>query len=1029
MLIYPCITMKKTCLFFLLLLITFHLSAERRNINTHWKFQQGDFPEARYASFDDTPWREIHLPHDWAFENGFSADGTQKDKGGYASGGVGWYRKEIILTPEEAKAPKVYLDFDAAYMNAEVWINDAYLGKRPYGYISFSYDVTKYLKTGRNVVAVRIDNSLEPSARWYHGCGIYGNVYLRSHGNIHFEKDATFIHTANSKGEVAVQSTFTSFKQSQDVHAIVEILDAEGNIKATDQSAILLAHKGKGIFELKLRVRKPQLWSPEKPNLYTMRLKLTDTNHNELDSQSIRFGFRDLGWSAEKGFFLNGKQYKLRGVCEHLEGGPTGAIYTQQLLRWKLQLLKDMGCNAIRTAHNPQIPCFYDLCDEMGILVLDEIFDGWKRKADFDYGMQAFNEWWEKDLRSFVRRDRNHPCVFLYSMGNETRGDIAPQLVAVCHEEDPTRLVTSGSSNSKDMDVLGMNGGSETDGYIETYKPDKQPFIATENPHTWQVRGYYRTQTWYRDGYWEGAKNPQVIPNLTNQEIFTYDWTSPEKRRNVKQIFNSSYDNATVRTTARRIIEFLREKDWFSGSFRWTGFDYLGEAGYVHGGWPFRAFQSGALDLAGFPKDLYYLYQSEWSDKDMVHILPHWTHPTLAQGTIVPVWVYTSGDEVELRLNGKRLGRKNKGRKWDEIQCQFDVPYEKGTLEAIAYRNGKEIARSTQRTAGAPTQLGIDIENPQLKADFTDVSILTIRQEDANGTLYPYGENRIHAFISGAAKVLSFENGSPVDTECNYHAASRRCFFGLNRIFLQSTDNRYSEPVSILIASINGDKKLMQSDKVTITCYEKSLRGQLPQRNLKIYYTTDGSQPSPASTLYKDAFTIAPNTTVKAVVYDGHKALIRMTETFGPNEGLYWGKVGEPNCSFTGEQAEHSQLTDCKKGYQGEGFYAEGYVIPQPGKGRISWYQENDGEKLNTQLCIRYSQDCKDGETTMELYNHNQLVQKISFPNTGSTASHWKEKIVPITLHSGANNLSLRSVSEKGSPSIDQIRITTSIFR
>ena len=1018
--------MKKQFLLIPLLLASMSSMAEEREINTHWKFQSGDFPEAKYANFDDAPWREVHLPHDWAFENGFSANGPQRDKGGYASGGIGWYRKEFTLTKEETQAKKVFVDFDAAYMNSEVWVNGTYLGKRPYGYISFSYDITKHLKPGNNVLSVRIDNSLEPSARWYHGCGIYGNVYLRTHGECYFEKDATFIHTANSKGEVGVKSVFKSAENNKALRTYVEILDAQGVVKAHSTSSKVLTANGEGCTEMKLRVRKPLLWSPETPNLYTMRFKLLDKDNNEVDTQDIRFGFRDLGWTAENGFFLNGKQYKLRGVCEHLEGGPTGAIYTEQLLRWKLQLLKDMGCNAVRTAHNPQIPCFYDICDEMGILVMDELFDGWLRKADFDYGMQAFDQWWEKDLRSFIRRDRNHPCVFLYSMGNETRGDIAPKLVEACHEEDPTRLVTSGSANSNDMDVIGMNGGSETDGYIESYVPKDKPFIATENPHTWQVRGYYRTQTWYRDGFRKGPKCPQVIPNLTEKEIFTYDWTSPEKRRNVKQIFNSSYDNATVRTTARRIMEFLRDKNWFSGSFRWTGFDYLGEAGYVHGGWPFRAFQSGALDLAGFPKDLYYLYQSEWSSKDMVHILPHWTHPTLTKGTIVPIWVYTTGDEVELLFNGKSLGRKSKGTKWDEMQCQFDVPYEEGTLEAIGYRDGKVIARNTQRTAGAPTQLGISIENPKLKADYKDVSILTIRQEDNNGTLYPYGENRIHAYITGAAKVLSFESGSPVDTECNYNAASKRCFFGLNRIFVQSTDNKCCQPVSILLASINGDKKLMQSDKVTITCYEKALRGELPVRNLKVYYTTDGSQPCTKSKLYTGAFTITPETTVKVVVYDGEKELIQMKETFGPEEGLYWGKVGEPICAFNGEQAERVQLIDCQKQSKGEGFYAEGFVLPKPGKGQINWYQENDGEKMGAELAIRYSQDNKGAETVMALYNNDQLVKEITFPDTGSKANNWKEIIVPLELKSGANNLSLRSVSKETSPNIDQMRIITS---
>ena len=1013
--------MKKIILVFLFLAIGFQLMAEKRIVNSYWRFIEGDHPEAKYMEYDDTPWREVHLPHDWAFEKGFSADGSQKENGGYATGGIGWYRKEFTLTEAEQQAKKVCIDFDAAYMNSEVWLNGHYLGKRPYGYISFSYDITRFLKKGRNVVAVRIDNSLEPSARWYHGCGIYGDVHLRFHDDVYFEKDGTFIYQANSKGQVAVRLPFKSLNGDRTVRASMDIVDAEGEVKAHVRSAKVKSVRGEGSIEVKLNVKNPLLWSPESPNLYTLRMKLIDSSNKELDNQQIRFGFRDLAWSAQEGFFLNGKPYKLRGVCEHLEGGPTGAIYTEQLLRWKLQLLKDMGCNAVRTAHNPQIPAFYDLCDEMGMLVMDEIFDGWSRKAAFDYGMQAFDEWWERDLTSFVRRDRNHPCIFLYSVGNETAGKIAPRLVEVCHALDDTRCVTSGNCNLEDMDIRGMNGVSEFEHFIHTYQPQQQPFIATENPHTWQVRGFYRTQTWYRDGFTKGKNAPLEMPDLAEKEVFAYDWISPGKRRNKKQVFNSSYDNATVRTPARRIIEHLRDKAWFSGSFRWTGFDYLGEAGYVHGGWPFRAFQSGAIDLAGFPKDLYYLYQSEWADKDMVHILPHWTHPDLKEGTVIPVWVYTSGDEVELFLNGKRIGRKCKGKAWNEMQCQFDVPWTEGTLQAIAYRNGKEIARGMQVTAGAPAQLGIAVENDDLKADLRDVSMLTIRQEDTHGNLNPYGENRVHVYIEGGAKVLSFENGSPVDTERTYQAASRRCFYGLNRLFVQSTDTMRSQPVSVMLASINGDKKLKQSDVVSITCYEETLRGDLPKRKLKIYYTTDGSEPSPFSTLYRGPFRLQQPARIKAVVYDGNKALIKLTESFGPEEGMYWGKAGEPVCAFSGEQAESVQLTDCTKHGQGEGFCGEGFVIPQPAKGQINWYREHDGGKAEAMLIIRYAQSNKGGKTVMELYNNDRLLKSIQFSDTGSISGNWKEISIPVLLNEGANHFSLRSVSKDAAPSIDQM--------
>lgn len=1015
--------MKKRNLAWLLFAAAFtQTMADTRSINKDWKFILGDVPAARQIDYDDASWRRLSLPHDWAFENGYSADGAQGAQGGYAQGGIGWYRKELVLSPEELRAEKVFLDFEAAYMNSEVWINGQYLGKCPYGYIPFSYDVTPYLKPGKNVVSVRIDNSLEPSARWYHGCGIYANVHLRTHESAYMEKDGTFISTANSKGEVALQCLVKSVKSQRKVRLKATLLDERGKKKARKETEWVTIGQA-DTLALQMNVRHPKLWSPETPHLYQVHLQLFDEQGHEVDNQRIRIGFRDIAWEPENGFILNGKQYKLCGVCDHLEGGPIGAMYTPQLLRWKLQLLKDMGCNAVRTAHNPQVPAFYDLCDEMGLLVMDEAFDGWKRKATYDYGMQAFATHWERDLRAFVRRDRNHPSVFIYSVGNETHGALGAELVRVCHEEDHSRLVTSGSGNPAVMDVVGINGGSETKKFLENYQPADKAFVGTENPHTWQVRGYYRTRTWYRDGYNEKSQQMMKIPHLTDHEIFTYDWTAPEKRSNRKQIFNSSYDNATVRATARHMLEAMRDKNWFSGCFRWTGFDYLGEAGYVHGGWPFRAFMSGALDLAGFPKDLFYLYQSEWSDKDMVHILPHWTHPMMELGTVVPVWVYTTGDEVELWFNGKSLGRKQKGRAWNEMQCSFDVPWQPGTLEAVAYRKGKEIARTRQTTAGAPSRVEVQIENPRLKADGEDVSILTLRQEDKQGTLYPYGENRVHVFLEGPARVLSFENGNPVDTECNFGATSRRCFFGWNRLFVQSVEDAKNTPVSVVLAAICGDKKLKQSGEITIAFEENALRGRLPKRDIQIYYTTDGSQPTRSSRRYEKPFVLDEAAVVKAVVFDGNRQLMEMSESFGPDEGLYWGKPGEEENASTAEQAEQLKLTACKVMKKMKGYRGSGYVVPVPGEGTLSWYQENDGVKAKGTLTLRYALPEQSKPVVMSLYNNNKLVRQLELKAGGKGKSQWQQFKVPVVIYSGANQLMLKSVSPEGAPCIDEITL------
>ena len=1010
----------KFILIHLVCLIPFSVWAEQRSLNDNWLFYLGDPSSAHLSTYDAASWQSLNLPHDWAYERGYSEDGAQKDKGGYASGGIGWYRRRLDLTEAEQKSQKVVLAFEAVYRNAEVWLNGHWLGKCPYGYLPFAYDITPYLKKAGNTIAVRVDNSLEPSARWYHGCGIYGNVSLRTYQSAFFNDGGTFVAKSDSRGNLELSSDITILPggKSSTMHLVACLMDTKGQ----EQNRYVSGPISQSCRQsLKMKIDDPLQWSPERPSLYQLQLQLIDAEGKLCDERHLRIGFRDFDWSIEQGFFLNGCPFKLRGVCEHLEGGPTGAICTPQLLRWKLQLLKDMGCNAIRTAHNPQLPIFYDLCDEMGLLVMDEIFDGWKRKADYDYGMQAFAQHWEKDLRTIIRRDRNHPSVFLYSIGNETRGPMASAMVQVCHEEDSTRQVTSGTAESSLMDIYGVNGHSEDKHFLESFIPKQRPFIATENPHTWQVRGFYRSQTWYRDGY-KPAKM-MWIPNLTEQEIFTYDWTAPENKRNHKQIFNSSYDNATVRVTARHILEALRDKPWFSGSFRWTGFDYLGEAGYVHGGWPFRAFQSGALDLAGFPKDLYYLYQSEWTTRDMVHILPHWSHPMMELGTKIPVWVYTSGDEVELFLNGRSLGRQQKGMAWDKMQCEFMVPWTPGKIEAVAYRDGKEIARTAQITSDTPSRIGIEMENGHLKADGSDISILTFRQLDARGTLYPYGENRVHVVISGPARMLSFENGSPVDTECNFQARSRRCFFGLNRAFVQSTGGDVNDPVSIMVCAICGDKKLKQSNLITINSEELSLRGKLPKRQLNIFYTTDGSIPTNKSLRYRKAFPIKAGTTVRSAIYDGDSLLVQMSERFGPNEGLYWGNFGDNTYGALGEQAEQMLLKACSVGHEGEGAFGGAYVVPTPGQGKILWYQENDGGKTQGTLTIRYAQQTTSEKTIMALYHNDKLVENIVFENTGSSHSHWKEKKVKVTIYPGANQFSLRSVSDEFSPSIDQVKL------
>lgn len=982
-------------------------AAESVKINSGWLFSLSDENQAKEINYDDSGWRELSLPHDWAFENGYSKNGAQTDKGGYACGGIGWYRKHLDI-PGGMTGKRLFLDFDAVYMNSEVWINGIYLGKRPYGYISFSYEISKFIKSGDNVISVRVDNSLEPSARWYHGCGIYGNVYLRTENDLHFIKDGIHVRTpeiAASEGSVSVSYELSDISAASEIETVIK---KDGKTVSRKKTAA-----GENV---NLKVDSPQLWSPDSPQLYELRIRVKDHKGRIQDEETINFGFRTIDWDPETGFFLNGKNLKLRGVCEHLEGGPVGAAWTEELMEWKISLLKEMGCNAIRTSHNPQLPFFYDICDRMGILVMDEAFDGWRKKAEHDYGAQAFDKWWERDLRDMIRRDRNHPSVFIYSLGNETKGNVAAEMVAVCHEEDPDRMTTSGHSASEVMDVLGVNGNSEKQSFIHSYRPSGKAFIGTETPHTWQVRGYYRTKTWYRDGYPNKSQDPFPIPDLTENEIFGYDWTSPDKRRNVKQVFNSSYDNATVRITARHNIAFLRDLPWYSGHFRWTGFDYLGEAGYVHGGWPFRAFMGGVIDLAGLKKDHYFLYQSQWreNDLDMIHILPHWTHPSMKKGSFVPVWVYTTGDSAELFLNGKSLGIIKKGKEWNRMQCEWLVPWSPGEITAVAYRNGKEICRTSVKSSDT----GADID---IVKDCTagEISIYTFTTIDKYGNIFPYGDNRVHVVLPYGAEMLSFENGNPVDTECNFHADSRRAFFGLCRAFIRDLGKNGT----ITVGCINGDRSLNMSDTASICVKDINIRtGKTTGRKYSIRYTVDGSEPDETSAPYLSPFKVRPNTIVKATAFFNGKAVMKMQETFGGDDTIYWGTPGEEICKTKGLQAEYAKLHNASvRNSTGENVNGAGYVVMESA-GSITWYQENDGSSIDAHLRIRYSQE-SGNPTFVELRNNGELIRRIEFTDTGSTDRNWEYIVIPVTIYSGANYIELKVITEQ-SPSIDEIEIS-----
>ncbi|WP_211324076.1 glycoside hydrolase family 2 TIM barrel-domain containing protein [Echinicola strongylocentroti] len=955
--------------------------------------------------------KNINIPHDWAFNNGISKTGSQTDKGGYYSGGVAWYQR-LFETPEDLGDQYLYLEFDGVYRNSEVWVNGHYLGKRPYGYISFRYEISDYLHEGENLIAVRVDNSEEPSARWYHPCGIYAPVRLITKSPDHILPLGVFSTSSFSgSGEATVNTEVTIGLQEKNTSQMTletVLLNKNGEVEGRKEQIITKEGKDTVSYVSDIQVPSPVLWEPDSPYLYTLVTRLKSQN-DVLDEVKTQIGIREVEWTSKEGFFLNGQQTKLRGVCEHWEGGPVGGAWTKPLMRWKLGLLKEMGVNAIRTAHNPYPPFFYDLCDEMGLMVMDEVFDGWKKKAPFDYGSQDFVEWWERDLTEWIKRDRNHPSVIIWSVGNETNGPVGADIVAQCHALDSTRLVTSGHSGSQFMDVHGVNGHSEKMSFYDEDHPDKA-FIATEAPHTWQTRGYYRTQSWFRDGYPNDRQTPFPLPDLTEEEIFHYEWAAPSQWANHKQHFNSSYDNATVRISARKNWELMRDLPWYSGHFRWTGFDYYGEAGYVHGGWPFRLFMSGALDVAGFKKDLFYFYQSQWTEEPMVHIFPHWTHPTMTEGTKIPVWVYSNADEVELFLNGQSLGKDKPGSQWDEMQCEWMVPYASGRLTAKAYIDGQVVAQQEYHTAGAPVLIAVEVEDNYLDAAKDRTAIVTALIQDEEGAFYPYGENTLYYHLGGDARLLSLENGDPVDTTKTYDVASKKAFMGLSNAFWAWEDGDGSGQ-ELTIGAILGEKQLLTSAEAAIDVKTISLDGNAVDKDLRVFYTTDGTSPDTGSMKYTQPFKVSLGMTVKAIVVEGNTTILEMEETFGQDLGLYWGDGKEAdNEALQGMPAVDAEYT----GAVPRNAAGNAYLDFRGKEGTVTWYQENDGSAGMFDFEFYYASGDKNSNRPMDLYINGQKVTTMIFKNSGSWNSGWKKIQKAYPLKAGANEIELRTTGQSG---------------
>ncbi|WP_037324869.1 beta-galactosidase GalB [Salinimicrobium terrae] len=743
----------------------------KTSFNEDWQFRLGDSLE---NDVSEEEWRTLNLPHDWSIEGEFSPEHPAGVGGGALPGGLGWYKKNFTIA-ESDSTKLTTVTFDGVYQNSKVWINGNYLGNRPNGYIGFQYDLTPYLNYGdeQNEILVKVDNSDQPNSRWYSGSGINRNVWLGQTNKLHVPQWGTFVTTPTvSKDsalvqiEVEVANNYSGVKngiletslfyKDQEVNSAAE----EFEIQAQDTSEVTQ----------QIKVLQPQLWSVEDPQLYSAVTKIK-VDGEIVDEYTTQFGIRDFRFDLEEGFILNGEQVKIKGVNNHHDLGPLGAAVNTRAIERQLEIMKEMGVNGIRTAHNPPAPELLELTDKMGFIVMAESFDMWEQgKTENDYS-NYWEEWHERDMRDMLLRDRNHPSIFIWSIGNEVpeqwseRGaEIGRELARITKEVDPTRPVTAGMNppihtgqedvtlqfdepqqpnalaGSGALDLIGYNYAHQTYPKHQVNFPNT-PFIATETTSALATRGYYE------------------FPSDTIK-IWPVRWDIPFDGGNPDHTI-SAFDQ--VRTpwgsTHEATWKVIKKHDFLSGFYIWTGFDYLGEP--TPYGWPSRSSYFGIVDLAGFPKDTYYMYKSEWTDEPVLHLLPHWNWE---EGKIVDVWAYyNNADEVELFLNGESVGTKRK--EGDDLHVMWRFPFKKGTLKAVSRKDGKVVLEKEIKTAGEPAKLVMQPDRSTIKADGQDLSFITVDITDENGTLAPRADNVVHFEVTGGAEIIGVASGDPTSHE------------------------------------------------------------------------------------------------------------------------------------------------------------------------------------------------------------------------------------------------------------------------
>jgi len=718
----------------------------------------------------------LNLPHDWSIEGEFSETAPAGTGGGALPGGTGWYRKSFTI-PTTSKGKLIFIEFDGVYRNSEVWINGHYLGKRPYGYSTFEYELTPHLIYGAkpNVIEVKVDNSQQPNSRWYSGSGIYRNVWLTTLDPFHIEHWGTYVTTPDVTEQSAAVVVKTRVNSAAPVDLTTIIHDADGREVSRVTKKGLTAEVSQT-----LRVSAPILWSDERPYLYKVISELKQ-NGRVVDRYETPLGIRTFHFDVDKGFFLNGKPVKIRGVCNHHDLGSLGAAVNTRAIERQLEILKAMGVNAIRTSHNPPAPELLELTDKMGFIVMDEAFDVWKiQKTKFDYHLD-WDEWHKRDLEDMVLRDRNHPSVIIWSIGNEVMeqwnknpagGTISRELGGIVRNLDRTRPITSATNGVNvdnkvitegELDLVGTNyHHAEFSEFVKMFPG--RPIIGAETNSSVHMRGSY---------------------SMPSDEILRW----PRKKEDILKVGPtyecSAYDNSTAPWGAghEEMWKLVKNHDWFSGMYIWTGWDYLGEPTPFP--WPAVSSYFGIIDLAGFPKDPYYFYQSEWTSTPVLHIFPHWNWKP---GEKVDVVAYFNiADDMELFLNGRSQGKKRK--QGDDMHVFWRLGFEPGVLKAVSRKNGETVLTKEVRTADSAAKIVLTPDRQTIKADGTDLSFVTVKVVDKNGTLVPAADNLIKFEITGPASIAGVDNGNQISHE-SFKANQRKAFHGMVLAIVQAKQNR-----------------------------------------------------------------------------------------------------------------------------------------------------------------------------------------------------------------------------------------------